>query len=142
MALPVGAVPNAAGGAVVVVAGDHEHGQGHGADRFEHLQGGADRHGGGIEQIACHHHRAGPLGTGGRPDAAEAAQPFLLQTETFLGIAHNLVGLADLPVGAVQDPHPAWGRPAWAGGLGAGPFGAGAISHGLGQPRAGRGAGH
>ena len=53
------------------------------------------------------------MAAGGGVDAADGPQPFLLEAEAFLEIVYKFVGLADLPVGAVQDPHHPWGRRGW-----------------------------
>ena len=98
-------VPQTPGSAVVVVAGDHQHRQRQLADRLQHLHHGGARHGGGIKQIAGHHHEAHAGPVRHLADAADGGDPLLLEPEALGSLRHPLVGLADLPVGGVEEAH-------------------------------------
>ena len=101
--LEVALLPEAAGATVVVVAGDHQHRQLQGPDG---AAGGRDIGAGGlvgIEQITRHQDEGGPLLTRHLAEAADGAEPLLAQPGALVGIADPGVGLAELPVGGVEE---------------------------------------
>ena len=102
--LEKGAVPHRAWGPMVVVAGDHQHGAGDGANGSADAAHIRAAGGGGIKQIPSHHHQLHRLLAGVVGQPTNRFEAHLAQPGPLIRIQHPGIGLADLPIGAVQQP--------------------------------------
>ena len=102
--LEKGAVPHRAWGPMVVVAGDHQHGAGDGANGSADAAHIRAAGGGGIKQIPGYHHELHRLLAGVVGQPTYRFEAHLAQPGPLIRIQHPGIGLADLPIGAVQQP--------------------------------------
>ena len=85
---------------MVVVARDHQHRAGDGADGGAHGAHIAGGRGGRIKQISRHHQGGGAGAVAS--DAADGLNAAQAQSRPLIRVANAAIGLADLPVGAVD----------------------------------------
>ena len=98
-----GLLPQAAVAAMVVIARDHVDGHGDLADHAERM--GDDRLGGrgGIEEVAGHQHEPRLPRHDRLTNPTDGLDPLLLHERAPGGVAHAREGLAQLPVGGVDE---------------------------------------
>ena len=96
-------LPQGTGAAMVMIARDDQHRNFQVADLAERCVDGVQPGGVRIEQIPCHQHEAGPVLSGNLAQTVDNRETGLLQPDLLRGVNNPAIGLAQLPVGGVEE---------------------------------------